>query len=80
MHKVTREEEQPQGAQLLVPIGARDDFAIVVLASQHQAVLNRMFWNPTGLSRMNDNAQGMFSNMSYIGDIGLNFGAVAAKI
>lgn len=66
------------GTQLLVPIGARD-FAMSGSGIATSSGVESMFWNPAGLSRMDDNAQGMFSNMSYIGDIGLNFGAVAAK-
>lgn len=64
--------------QLLVPIGARD-YAMAGSSIATTVGVEAMYWNPAGLGRMENDAQGMFSNMKYIGDIGLNFGAVAAK-
>ena len=64
--------------QLLIPIGARD-FAMAGSSIASSNGVEAMFWNPAGLGKMNNTAQGMFSSMQYIADIGLNYGAVASK-
>jgi hypothetical protein len=38
-----------------------------------------IYWNPAGLGRLQSDAEGMFSSMQYIADIGVNYGAVAAS-
>ncbi len=65
-------------AELLIPVGARDlAMGGSTLASTVGA--EAIHWNPAGLSKMKNTAEGMFSNMSYIGDIGVNYGAVGVN-
>ncbi|MBM4167961.1 MAG: PorV/PorQ family protein [Ignavibacteria bacterium] len=64
--------------ELLIPIGARD------LARGGSSIadsrgIEAVHWNPAGLGRMEHAAEGMFSSMTYIADIGVNFGGVAAS-
>lgn len=62
--------------ELLIPIGARD----LALSGAAMAISNgteAIHFNPAGLSRMQYSAEGMMSTMSYLGDINVNFGAVA---
>jgi len=64
--------------ELLIPIGARDiarGGSALAVTSGPEAI----FWNPAGVGNMTHSAEGMFSTMSYIGDINVSFGAVAMK-
>ena len=64
--------------QLLIPVGPRGiamGESNLVSASGIEA----LFWNPAGVSHMTNNADVMFSYMSYIADIGVQYGAVAAN-
>ena len=64
--------------ELLIPIGARDlarGGSALAVTSGPEAI----YWNPAGLGMMSHSAVGMFSSMSYIGDINVNYGAVAMK-
>lgn len=65
-------------SQLLIPIGARD-MALAGSSIANSKGVEAMFWNPAGLGRMHSSAEGMFSTMSYIADIGVNYGAVGAN-
>jgi len=65
-------------SELLIPVGARD----LAMGSQGIATskgVEALYWNPAGPSRMTTSAELMFSYMSYIADIDLNYAAVAAK-
>ena len=65
-------------SQLLIPVGPRGiamGESNLVSASGIEA----LFWNPAGVSHMKNNADVMFSYMSYIADIGVQYGAVAAN-
>lgn len=65
-------------SELLIPVGARD------LAMGGASIATTMgsdaiYWNPAGLGRMESSAEGLFSSMSYIADIQVNYGAVAVN-
>lgn len=65
-------------SELLIPVGGRD----LALSGSTLAVtqgVEAIYWNPAGLGRMQGSAQGMFSSMSYIADIGISYGAIAAR-
>jgi hypothetical protein len=64
--------------ELLIPIGARD-FAMGGSSMATSRGVEAIYWNPAGLGRMPYSAEGMFSSMTYIGDIGVNYGAVGGK-
>jgi hypothetical protein len=65
------------GAQeLLIPTGA----AGIALAGSNIAFASgadAIYWNPAGLSRGSFGTEAFFSHMSYIADIGVDYGAVA---
>jgi hypothetical protein len=65
-------------SQLLIPIGARD-MALGGSSIANSKGLEAMYWNPAGLGRMHNSAEGMFSSMSYIADIGVDYAAVAGS-
>ena len=66
-------------SELLIPIGGRD-FAMggSTLATSHG--VEAIHWNPAGLGRLDVSAEGMFSSMTYLADIGVSYGAVGAKM
>lgn len=66
-------------AQLLIPVGAR---SIAMGGSTIASVegLEALYWNPAGIAHTDRNAEVMFSHMSYIADIGVEYGAVSASI
>lgn len=63
--------------QLLIPVGARD-LAMGGASIANTKGVEAMYWNVAGLGRIHSSAEGMFSSMSYIADIGVNYGAVGA--
>lgn len=63
--------------ELLIPVGARD-LAMGGSSLATTSGVDAIYWNPAGLGRMKSSAEGMFSSMTYIGDIGVNYGAVGA--
>jgi len=68
------------GAQeLLIPVGARG-IALGFSGSLFIKGLDAIYWNPAGLSRMDNSVEVMFSQMSYIADIGVSYGAVGVKV
>lgn len=65
------------GTQLLIPVGARDlarGGSSIAITSGVEAI----YWNPAGLGGL-QGAEGLFSYMSYIADIGVSHGAVASS-
>ena len=65
------------GTQLLIPVGGRDlarGGASIAIARGVEAI----HWNPAGLGSITQGAEGMFSTMSYLADITVNYGGVAA--
>jgi len=67
------------GAQeLLIPVGARG----IALANANISTasgLDALFANPAGLARTDRSAEVMFSHMSYIGDIGVEYGGIGVN-
>jgi hypothetical protein len=64
--------------QLLIPVGARD-LAMGGASIANSKGVEAVYWNVAGLGRMHSSAEGMFSNMSYIADIGVNNGTVGGR-
>ena len=61
--------------ELLIPVGARD----MAMGGSGLAIssgIDALHWNPAGLARMTGAAEGIFSSMSYIADINVNYGAI----
>lgn len=66
------------GDQLLIPVGARG----IALGSAYTAGisgLNAIYYNPAGFSASTQRAEAMFSHMSSIGDIGVDYFAVGSQ-
>jgi hypothetical protein len=64
--------------QLLVPVGSRD-LALGGSSIATSMGVEAIHWNPAGLGYINGDAEGMFSWMSYIADIGVNYGAAGVR-
>jgi hypothetical protein len=62
-------------SELLIPVGARD-MAMGGAGIATSAGVDAIYWNVGGLGRLTGSAQGLFSNLSYIADIDINYGAV----
>ena len=62
--------------ELLIPVGARD-LAMGGASIATTLGADAIYWNPAGLGRIEAAAEGLFSSMAYIGDIRVNYGAVA---
>jgi hypothetical protein len=65
-------------AQLLIPVGPRG----IAMGEANLAVsqgIESIFWNPAGVAGMENSTSVMFSHMSYIGDIGVEYGAVSTN-
>jgi hypothetical protein len=64
-------------SELLIPVGARD----IALGGATVATtrgVEALFWNPAGAAVMQNSASIYFSHMTYIADIGVDYGAVSA--
>jgi hypothetical protein len=64
--------------ELLIPVGARD-LAMGGATIANSEGVESIHWNPAGLGLLKHSAEGMFSSMSYIADINVNYGAAAAN-
>ncbi len=64
--------------ELLIPVGARD-FAMGGATISNTFGVEAIHWNPAGLSHMKYGAEGMFSSMSYLGDISVSYGGVGVS-
>ena len=65
-------------SMLLIPVGARD----IALGGANLATVSgaeAIFWNPAGVANSNYRADVMFSYMSHIADINVNYVALAVK-
>lgn len=65
-------------SELLIPVGPRG----IAMGEANVATsygLESLFWNPAGVAKMDNSSQLIFSHMSYIADIGVEYGAVAAN-
>ncbi len=67
------------GVQTLIPVGGRD-LAMGGSSLAYTSGVDALFWNPAGLGILASSAEGIFSRMSYIADIGVNYGAVGVKL
>jgi len=65
-------------SELLIPVGARD-MAMSGAGLATTSGIGALFWNPGGVPRLEGSAEGMFSTMTYIADITVNYGAVGIK-
>lgn len=67
------------GAQeLLIPVGARG-VALGYSSAVFLKGADAIYWNPAGLSRMSGSVEAMFSQMSYIADINVSYGAIGVR-
>lgn len=64
--------------ELLIPVGARY-LAMGGSNLANVAGIEAVHFNPAGLSLMKPTVEGMFSSMSYIADIAVNYGAVGVN-
>lgn len=64
-------------SQLLIPVGARD-MALGGSTVATTTGIEALFWNPAGVAKSSRSANLIFSHMSYIADIGVEYGAVSA--
>jgi hypothetical protein len=64
--------------ELLIPVGARD-LAIGGSSLANTQGVDAIYWNPGGLGRLEHSAEGIFSHMTYIADIGVTYSAVAGN-
>jgi len=65
-------------SQLLIPVGPRG-IAMGEANVSTSSGVEALFWNPAGVAKLNGSASVMFSHMSYIADIGVEYGVVSAK-
>ena len=65
-------------AELLIPVGPRG-IAMAGANLSTSTGIEALFWNPAGVALMQNNADVIFSHMSYIADIGVDYGAIAAN-
>ena len=64
--------------ELLIPVGARD-IALGGSALATTMGVEAIYWNPAGLARTDFSTEGIFSHMSYIADIGVDYAAVGTS-
>ena len=64
--------------ELLIPVGARDMAMGGASIAVTQGV-EAIHWNPAGLARLGSSAEAIFSSLSYLADINLNYGAIGAS-
>jgi hypothetical protein len=65
--------------ELLIPVGARSiAFGGASLATAAGA--EAIYWNPAGLARLEGGTDVMFSHMSYLADIGVEYGALCTRL
>ncbi len=65
--------------ELTIPTGARG----VALSGSNMAVISgadALFYNPAGIAKLSTNMEAQLSQMNYLADIGVAYGAFAAKI
>ena len=64
--------------ELLIPVGARD-MALGGAAIATSTGIGALHWNPAGLARARSEAQLLFSTMSYLAGIRVNYAAVGGR-
>ncbi len=65
-------------SELLIPVGTRD-IAMGGSTISTARGIEALFFNPAGAARMRNSASVYFSHMSYIADIGVDYGAASAS-
>lgn len=65
-------------SELLIPVGTRD-IALGGATIATTRGVEALFYNPAGMAKMTSSVGLYFSHMSYIADIGVDYGAVAAN-
>ncbi|MDZ7302761.1 MAG: PorV/PorQ family protein, partial [candidate division KSB1 bacterium] len=65
-------------SELLIPVGSRGIALNGAYTSGFTGV-DAIYWNPAGLAGTGQSAEAMISHMTYIADMGINYGVVAAK-
>ncbi len=66
------------GVELLIPVGSRGTGLGGNVASTIKGI-DAIYWNPAGLAASASSAEVMFSHMSYIADINVNYAAASAR-
>jgi hypothetical protein len=66
------------GEGLMIPVGARS-IAMAGAVGSDVTGLESIFYNPAGLAASKSNVEFMFSNMSYIANIGVNYFAAGVR-
>ena len=64
--------------ELLIPVGARD-IAMGGASVASTSGIDAIFWNPAGLGRSSNDATALFSHMTYLADISINYFAVGVN-
>jgi len=64
--------------ELVIPVGARG-IALGGSTISTESGIDALFWNPAGVANMTNSATATFSTMSYIANIGVEYGAVSAN-
>lgn len=67
------------GTQLQIPVGARD-IALGGSTVARTRGVEAIYWNPAGLSLMENNASVLFTTMNHLYDIRVNYFALGAKV
>jgi hypothetical protein len=65
-------------SELLIPVGSRGIALNGAYTSGFTGV-DAIYWNPAGLAGTTQGAEAMISHMTYIADLGINYGVAAAK-
>jgi hypothetical protein len=65
-------------SHLLIPVGPRG-IAMGEANVSTSTGIESLFWNPAGVAKMDGSTDILFSHMSYIADIGVEYGALAAN-
>jgi hypothetical protein len=69
----------PSATQLLVPVGSRS-IALSGASLATVSGLEALYWNPAGLARPGKQYNAMFSHMSYLADIGVDYVAFGTTV
>ncbi len=64
--------------ELLIPVGT-SGISLAGSNISSSSGLEALYWNPAGVAYMTNSATAVFSHMSYIADISVEYGAVAAN-
>lgn len=65
--------------ELTIPVGVRG-ISLGGSTVANAYGIEALYWNPAGIAKGDRNVEATFSYMSYIADIGLNYGAISANV